>query len=127
MKALIICVLAIILSSCSDDNCEKQVGMVGIAEWTIPDTVLNFENSQIIVKAVASNGCWSNLYLELNEINEFEYSLKAYGTYESCGACPDIMVYHDTIIDLQPMQRGSYIFNISELPDRQIIDTIIVK
>lgn len=93
----------------------------------IPDTVLNMEHSQIMVEAEATNGCWSDLYIELSKIKDFEYSVKAYGTYEGCGTCPDIMIIKDTIFDFQPTQKGTYLFKISERTDKIFVDTIIVK
>ena len=127
MRALKICTLMGLILSCSDDDCIKRIGMVSIGERIIPDTVMSLDNSQVMIEAEATNGCWSDLYLELNKTDEFEYSLKAYGTYESYGACPDIMVYKDTIINFQPTQKGVYLFRISELPNRIIVDTIIVE
>jgi hypothetical protein len=127
MKKILFSALLVVLYSCAEDDCIKRIDMVGIGERTIPDTIFNLDHAQLILKAEAINGCWSNLYLELNENNDFEYTLKAYGTYESCGACPSVMVYQDTIIDFHPTQTGTYLFKISELPNQIVVDTIIVK
>jgi hypothetical protein len=127
MKVILICILISLLYSCSEDDCIKRITMVGIGERTIPDTVIRLNHAQIKLEAEATSGCWSDLYIELNEIKEFEYSIKAYGTFESCGICPHNMVYKDTVIDFQPTQTGVYLFKISELPDRIIFDTIIVE
>jgi len=41
---------------------------------------MNLDHVQLLLRAVAPNGCWSDLYLDLTENKEFEFSLKAHGT-----------------------------------------------
>ena len=127
-QILLLLFICFIFSCCEKDDC-KKVGMVEIEERIIPDTVMNYEHVQIMIKASATNGCWSDLYVELKEKELFEYSMKAYGTFTCCDvcACPATMVYKDTVIDFQPTQKGTYYFNISELRNKIDVDTMIVK
>lgn len=128
MKIHILLIIILLSLSCSrDDNYVKGIGRVGFREVIIPDTVTGLDNVQIFTIAEATDGCWSNLYLELKKIKEFEYSIKAFGTYESSGACICRMVYSDSVINFQPNQRGIYLFKISQLPYRVVIDTMVVE
>jgi hypothetical protein len=128
MKAnLLFILIFLFLSCCDDDNCIKRIGMINISETMIPDTVMNFDNIQIVAEAEATSGCWSDLYIELNETGKLEYSIKAFGTYKSCGICPCIMVYKYTAINFQPTQKGVHLFKIYQLPNRIIVDTMIVE
>jgi hypothetical protein len=131
MKHILIPLLyCLLLSCCDDDNCTK-IGMVEIEkERSIPDTALTNEQIEIKIKASATNLCWSDLYVEFKETDQFEYSLSAYGTYTCCEgecACPAAMLYMDTVINFQPTQKGTYFFNISETRNRIVTDTMIVK
>ena len=129
-QGLFLLFICLLFSSCKDvDDCTKT-GQVQIEEWFIADTAMINENIKINIKASATNLCWSDLYIELIEKEQREYSIKAYGTFTCCDggcACPMAMLYHDTVIDFQPSQRGTYIFNISELKNRIEVDTMIVK
>lgn len=128
MRAYVLLILIFILISCSkNENSDRNIGMVGICEVIIPDTVTSLEKIQVYAKAEATNGCWGNLHLELNKVNEFEYSIKAFGTFESSGACPEVMVYKDSVLDFQPMQKGICIFKISQSPNLIVIDTLVIE
>jgi hypothetical protein len=128
MRAYVFLILIFISISCSkNENSDRNIGMVGISEVIIPDTVTSLENIQVYAKAEATNGCWNNLYLDLSKVNEFEYYIKAFGTFESSGACPEVMVYKDSVIDIQPMQKGIYIFKISQSPNLIVIDTLVIE
>jgi hypothetical protein len=67
------------------------------------------------------------LYFELKKIKEFEYTLKAYGTFESFGICPDNVVTQDSLFDFQPTEKGTYLFYISKTANEVDVDTMIVK
>ena len=129
MKILLFAFLASVVLSCTEagDRYVKRFDMVDINKTLIPDTTINLDYLQIRAKAQADNGCWSKLYFELKKTKDFEYSLKAYGTYESFGVCPDKVVSQDTLIDFQPTQKGTYLFYISRVPNKAEIDTMIVE
>lgn len=127
---LILCVILIILTiSCSEerDNYIKRKDIVHISEALIPDRSSNLEIVRIKAKAEETNGCWKNLYFVLEKKSEFEYSIKAFGTYESNGVCPTVMVYKDTIIDFLPTRKGIYFFQIIQSKDKIKLDTMYVK
>lgn len=129
MKVLLFALLVCVTVSCKDvaDRYVKRFEMVDISKTLIPDTTFNMDYMQIRAKAQANNGCWRNLYFELKKTSEFEYTLKAYGTFESFGVCTDVIVYKDTAIDFQPTQKGTYLFHISRVPNEVDIDTLIVQ
>ena len=129
MKTIpILILICLVHLSCEKDD-YKRVGMVQIEDAMIPDTALVDELVQITVKAAATDLCWSDLYVELKEENPFAYSIRSYGTF-SCGeggcACPQQMLFKDTILTLQPTAEGNYFFNIWETERRVVIDTMIV-
>jgi hypothetical protein len=132
MKYLIFLIaICLFYISCKKDNpIVKKIGMVLILNSTIPDTVLQNENAEISIGAVAENGCWSSLFVELKKETSYNYTIKAYGTFscrEGGCACPDVLVEKDTIINFQPNQEGNYIFNIYTSEDSITIDTMIVN
>src|SRR5688500_14427186 len=119
-ETLFLILVSLILCCCEKDDC-KSVRRVQIEEAMIPDTVTIDEPIQIAVKAAATNLCWSDLYVELKEKQQFEYSLQAYGTVTCCEdgcVCPASMLYKDTTLTFSPTQRGMYLFHISETRDR---------
>ena len=129
MRLIFYVILIILTVSCSveSDNYIKRIDIAHISEALIPDTSINLENVQIRAKAVETNGCWSKLYFVMEKKSEFEYSLKALGTYESNGVCPAVMVYKDTIIDFMPTKKGIYFFQIIQSKDKNKLDTLYVK
>jgi hypothetical protein len=131
MKQIVILMFISIIFSCRNDNDCTKIGMVAIEdERSIPDTVIINEQVPIKIKASATNWCWSDLYIEFKEKDQFEYSLKAFGTFTCCEdvcACPPTMLYMDTLIYFQPTQKGAYLFRISETSNRIVTDTIIVN
>ena len=66
----------------------RATGQVEIIHSVIPDTVNNMTDNQIVVNSKAPISCWSDLTFMLSKEDEFEYSLKALGIYESFGTCP---------------------------------------
>lgn len=129
MKIILLVLLVGVSISCTDvtDRYVKKMEMVGIPEILIPDETVQLNDIQIIAKAQANNGCWSNLYFEWKKTKEFEYSLKAYGTYESFGMCPEMLVTKDTVIDFKPTETGTYRFHISRKPHEVDVHTLVVE
>jgi hypothetical protein len=125
--ALIFFLAASCLKEGSNSSYTKKTDRVDIIATYVPDTATNLEQVHISARAAAENGCWSNLYFKLISDSEFEYTLEAYGTYESSGICPDMMVYKDTTIAFQPMQKGTFLFHITHVPYEEEVDTMIVK
>jgi hypothetical protein len=104
--------------------------MVQIENYNITDTVLINEIATAAIRASAVNGCWSNLFVDFEKTDAYEYSIKAYGTfscYEGGCACPAVMVYHDTLITFQPNQIGTYLLQIQKNINTINTDTLIVK
>ena len=129
MKVLLFALLVSVAVSCKDpgDRYVKRFDMVEISKTLIPDTVVQLDYMQIRAKAQAENGCWSHLYFELKKIKDFEYTLKAYGTFESFGICADRVVTQDSIFYFQPTEKGTYLFHISRKANEVDVDTLIVE
>lgn len=128
-RILFLIFLSLSLYRCEEDD-SKSIGQVEIEEAMIPDTVAIGGHIEIVVKASATSLCWSDLYVELKEKQQFEYSLKSYGTFtchEDVCACAAAMLYRDTILTFQPAEKGRYFFHVSETRNRVVIDTMIVN
>jgi uncharacterized protein YxeA len=131
IKSAIYVVLAFLAVSCLNMGSDKYyvnfTGPVEIAHATIPDSATVMSVSHILVTAKASDGCWSNLKFTLTKERSFEYSVEAFGTYESTGTCPPGMVTADTSIVFQPAETGLYKFYIIKGQYDTEIDTMIVR
>ena len=130
MKVVITLLILFSFISCKDNNITdiEKIGMVDIYKSVIPDTSNINTSVGIKTYAVAYNGCWNNLYFELTKINDFEYSLKAFGTLSMNSiACPDVLVYKDTTIVFTPIAVGIYKFHISKMNTEVVIDTMVVR
>lgn len=128
MKAYkLLFLILLVLTSCELIGYRYKEAMIGISEVSIPDTVASQDKVQIYAQAEATSGCWRDMYLELKKVSEFEYTLKAFGTFETFGACPDVMVYKDSLIDFKPTQNGIYTFNVSEHRDKVEVYTMVVE
>lgn len=128
MKIVLFLLIVTWMVSCKEpgDKYVKRFEKVEIIKTAIPDTAINQEYLQIRAKAQADNGCWSHLYFKLIKTKDFEYTLQAYGTYESFGICPDKVVTKDTLIDFLPKQTGTYLFHIYGQSAIAATDTLIV-
>lgn len=129
MKLFFFTILVCVVASCKEpaDHYVKRFDPVEINKILIPDSAYSMEYIQIRAKAQAYNSCWSNLYFELKKTRDFEYSIKAFGVYESFGVCGDMIVSRDTAIDFRPQEKGIYLFHISRTPDEVDTDTLIVE
>lgn len=128
MKIIVFLLLVCLIVSCKDpgDHYVKRFDRVNISKTSIPDTAINQKYLQIRAMAQADNGCWSNLYFELKKTKDFEYTLKAYGTFESFGTCSDRVVTRDTVINFLPRQTGTYRFLMSTQSGKTEKDSIVV-
>jgi len=131
IKPAINLIIVFLLVSClkmgSSEYYVRFTGYVEISHATIPDTVNNMSVTHITATAKASNGCWRNLSFLLTKNSDFEYSLQAFGLYESTGTCPQNMVYQDTSIMFQPKDTGLYKFYVAKGENLTEIDTMIVR
>jgi hypothetical protein len=130
LRTVILLIAMIAAVSCLNSSNEYYVrfsGPVEISHVSIPDTVDNNSYFSIMANAQAHNGCWSNINFLLNKTSNFEYTIQAFGIYESNGSCTDIMVYGDTSIVFQPTATGLYKFYVTKSDTLTEIDTLIVK
>ncbi|MGM0496444.1 MAG: hypothetical protein ACQESJ_00855 [Bacteroidota bacterium] len=106
----------------------KRTDIVPITEFSIPDSAVSVTDTfQIRATAKVDNGCWGDMHFIFTELNDTAYGLKAYGTYESHGVCPDEEVSKDTSFDFSPVQKGYNLFFVTRNPYQYTTDTLIVN
>jgi hypothetical protein len=131
MKPVIFAIFALFSISCMNMNKSdyyvRMTSAVEIIHTEVPDTVDNNTVALIMARAQAYDACWSNLTFLLTKNSDFEYSLQAFGLYESFGDCPQITVYGDTTLNFKPTQSGLYKFKIYKGPGDIEVDTMIVR
>lgn len=128
MKNVFRIALIILLFMGCEEDCE-ELRKSNISEKNIPKTASVSETVQLEVTAFASNGCWSDLYVELNQQSTFIFTIEAFGTVTCCDecACPGVEVETDTIINFVPEETGTYLFYVSKLNNQIDIDTLAVN
>jgi hypothetical protein len=129
MKSLIVIFTFIISVSCLNDRDyhEKFTGPVRIDSLMVPPIAEVAKKTGIYAIAVADNGCWRNLHFTMTAKNMFEYEIKAFGNYESYGACPDVLVGNDTLIQFIPTAAGKHFFYTTISPGTVRMDTMLVN
>ncbi len=130
MKSIGLFLLALVAVSClkMNDNGSYILtsGRVEITQTDIPQTATVNQVTQIRARAEESNDCWSNLNFTLTQNNSFDYTLEAFGVFESYGSCAEIKVIGDTTIAFKPTQTGTYKFHITKSETETVIDSMIV-
>jgi hypothetical protein len=118
MRIVVYLVISLIAISClkkgENGYYIRTTGRVEIKQVVIPDTVTNNQYTEIMAWAEASNGCWRDLNFILTKTDDFDYSLDAYGIFESTGYCADIKVLGDSTIVFKPTVAGKYIFKVTK-------------
>jgi hypothetical protein len=126
---LLLLSIVAILATCSDEDSPRKMKV------TVPITLLDVDNIGIAneelsmrVKAIAPSGCYSDLEIALEKIDERHHILTASATYFSKNnICPYNIVSRDTIISFTPQVTGVYYFSANK-PDLTILrDTLIVE
>ena len=130
MKTFVYFIIALVSISCikTGDNGYYIMtsGRVEITQTDIPETVTVNQFTEINARAEASSDCWSNLNFKLTLNNSFDYTLEAFGVYESYGSCVNIKVTGDTAIAFKPTQSGTYKFHIINSETVTSLDSMIV-
>lgn len=140
MKTLLYLSLIFLAVSCMEDNGNyiRSTDVVPITEVYIPDSSSVDDTIQITATAEVNNGCWGDLHFRLDSatrennsdtdsVATHNYALKAIGTYESHGTCPQVVVTADTIMDLVTSQKGNYVFYITKDSYTLQVDTTFVE
>jgi hypothetical protein len=130
MKTFVYLIIALVAVSCLKpaDNSYYILtsGRVEITQADIPETATVNQFTEIKVRAEESNDCWSNLNFELTQNNSFDYTLEAFGVFESYGSCMDVKVTGDTTIAFKPTSTGIYKFHIIKSETETVLDSISV-
>ena len=130
MKTFVYFVIALVAVSClkTGDNGYYilTTGRVEITQTDIPETATINQFTEINARAEESNSCWSNLNFKLTQNNDFDYTLEAFGVFESYGSCVNIKVTGDTTIAFNPTQTGIYKFHIIKSETETAFDSMIV-
>lgn len=130
LRTAMFLLVSVAIFSCLKSSNEYYVrftGPVEIIHVVIPDTVDVNSYNQLLVNAQANNGCWSNLNFLLNKTGNFEYTIQAFGMYESSGSCSDVKVNADTSLIFQPTASGLYKFYVTKSENVTETDTMIVR
>jgi hypothetical protein len=130
MRTFVYFVFALLAVSClkTGENTYyfRTTGRVKITHVDIPETSTVNQNVNLIASAEESNSCWSNLGFVLTKKKDFEYTLEAFGIFESTGSCVEIKVYGDTTILFKPTVTGQYIFKTTMTETEVQSDTLNV-
>lgn len=130
MKTIGLIILALAAVSCwklnDSGNYILTTGRVEIKQTDIPETATVNQSTEIKARAEESNNCWSNLNFTLTKNNSFDYTLEAFGVYESYGTCAEMLVTGDTTIAFKPTQTGTYKFHIVKSETETALDSMIV-
>jgi hypothetical protein len=120
--------ILILLFSCSDnDTFVRRQVPVDIYEIAMPTSGSINQDVEVQLKAMATNGCYSQLQISLIEIDSRHFLFKAIGLYQSNGICPDVIVYEDTVITFKPSMSGKYFFQTNEDPFEIQKDTLDIN
>jgi cell division protein FtsI/penicillin-binding protein 2 len=130
MKTTALFLLSLAVVSCLklNDNGSyiMTTGRVEITQTDIPETATINQVTEIKAIAEESNNCWSNLNFELTQNSDFDYTLEAFGLFESYGSCGAAKVTGDTTIAFKPIQTGIYKFHIVKSETETALDSMIV-
>jgi hypothetical protein len=130
MKTFIFFAIAMLALSCLKEGGNsyyiRTTGRVEITQVNIPDTTTNNQFADIDAIAEAPNGCWNNINVILTKINDYKYSIEAFGVFESIGYCEAVKVYEDTTIAFKPTQTGTYKFEVTKNQNETVIDSMVV-
>lgn len=120
----------IFLAQCDLENETyiKRTDIIPITEFSIPDSAVSVTDTfEIHATAKVNNGCWNDLHFIYKELNDTSYGLKAYGTYESHGTCPEVEVSKDTTFDFSPVSKGYNLFFVTRNSYQYTTDTLVVN
>ncbi|MBK6963390.1 MAG: hypothetical protein IPH20_05445 [Bacteroidales bacterium] len=106
---------SVIITSCElqGESHEKYTSYVSITETTLPDSVVIGQTVPVYAKAMAPNGCWSDLTIFLGKsvLSDTIYAISATGLFESYnGICSEILITADTTFEFKPDTVGTFIF-----------------
>ena len=130
MKTTALFLLSLAVVSCwkLNDNGSyiMTTGRVEITQADIPETATINQVTEIKAIAEESNNCWSNLNFELTQNSDLDYTLEAFGLFQSYGSCVAVKVTGDTTIAFKPTQTGIYKFHIVKSETETALDSMIV-
>lgn len=111
-------------------SCEDQDRVyVDVYESTFPKSGSINQEIEIELKAHATNGCYTDLKIEMHKINDRHFLFKGTAFFPSRShiECPTVMVNKDTTIVFKPTQTGKYFFQTNESPFAVRKDTITIN
>jgi hypothetical protein len=118
----------ILLVSCHEESdVRNNLRSVKIYESVFPENGLVNQPISLLLKAEATNGCYSDFKFSLKKVEDFKYEITATARYQSNGACPDVMVYADSTIQFTTAVSGEYLFLINKTPFEVVSKKIIIN
>lgn len=123
---------SVIITSCDlqGESHEKYTSYVSITETTLPDSIMIGQTVPIYAKAMAPNGCWSDLTIFLGKsvLADSIYAISATGLFESYnGICTEILITADTTFEFKPDTTGTFIFASYSALLVPAYDTLVVS
>jgi hypothetical protein len=100
---------------------------VPITELYIDASSVAGEAIELRAKAVANNGCWSELEIEFTETSEHHFLFTATGLYSGDNVCPEMLVTKERVISFTPLSGGGYYFRANKLLIPILYDTLSVE
>lgn len=108
------------------ENYIKREDIVPITNFSMPDSAAVNDTVELNATASVGNGCWKNLRFTFEERSDTTNVLRAFGTFESYGSCPDVIVSKDTIINFSPENTGPHYFYVIRNSYQYSLDTLMV-
>jgi hypothetical protein len=126
MKQLLHAFLIVGLSACEDSDAGRTTRAIPIILANVPEQAVTGSVGEIAVTAQAPNGCYGDPTVVLTERAERHFEIKATARIIGSGACPDVLIVEDTVLNVAFPAPGSYYFQTHRGTEIQY-DTVIVS
>ena len=118
----------LIISMIGCNEPEFEIKEINIVKMEMTNTAMVNSTIDIHIRAQANSGCYSNLNVTLNQLNNTSYQILATGKHDIAESfCPTMIVALDTTITFTPTKTGKYIFIANKAPFSILYDTLIVN
>ena len=123
---LLLCILAV---SCLHDDDDARFVLIPVdtEASTVADTGVVNEDIEAEITVVATNGCYSDLRVELEQRDANHFIVKGVALNHKWPACADVMVYRTGKLTFRAATAGLYYFQMNQAPFDIRIDTIVIR
>ncbi|MCX2745554.1 hypothetical protein OO013_16860 [Mangrovivirga sp. M17] len=115
--------------SCNDDDDTINRGervVIPIVEMTVPESAKAYTEISINIKAVAPNGCHSDLVIEADLVEENSILFTATAFKTASEVCPDVLVPKDSTFKFTVGANSEFGFQANEEPFDILRDTTYI-